>query len=233
MLLSGTVFRAIAQGSPQGINYQAVARDNTGNILANKNINVRFEITGSLTFTEQHSTTTNKFWLFNLVIGKGTQTSTSSFSAINWGSAPHFLEVFVDYNGSGFLSLGKTQLMSVPYALYAGNALPGATGPTGIAGTNGTNGATGPTGATGLTGIAGTNGATGATGATGLTGIAGTNGATGATGPTGATGLTGIAGTNGTNGATGSTGAMGPIGATGPTGIAGTNGTNGATGATG
>src|SRR5205814_2299293 len=51
--------------------------------------------------------------------------------------------------GAGFLSMGTSQLLSVPYALNAGNAI------------NGTNGATGPTGITGVTGATGVTGSTG------------------------------------------------------------------------
>ena len=132
--------------------------------------------------------------------------------------------------GTTYATMGNTQLLTVPFAMYAANA--------------GTSGATGATGPTGPTGLAGTNGATGPTGSgvgpTGPTGPTGLVGPTGSgVGPTGPTGPTGLNGTNGTNGATGAAGtngtngSTGPVGPTGSTGAAGTNGTNGATGATG
>lgn len=116
--------------APEGVNYQAIARDNSGNALVNQMISVRFGIlqgsaTGSLLYEERYDMiTTNDFGLFNLVIGEGAQTnngSVSNFSQINWGAGPIFLRVEVD-PGSGFENLGTSELVSVPYALYAKNS---------------------------------------------------------------------------------------------------------------
>ncbi|MBI5219897.1 MAG: hypothetical protein HY958_13300 [Bacteroidia bacterium] len=112
--------------TPQGINYQAVARDSSGNELLNHPLNIRFSIiadsiSGTISWQETHSTTTNGFGLYNLIIGQGTSTgagSASSFSAIEWGKHTHFLKVEID-GGSGYLNMGTTQMMSVPYALFA------------------------------------------------------------------------------------------------------------------
>ncbi|MEO6883546.1 MAG: hypothetical protein ABI199_05935 [Bacteroidia bacterium] len=183
---------------PQGITYQAIARNSVGVELASTAIQVKFTIhtgtaAGPIEWEDTQSTTTNQFGLFTLVIGSGTSTtvgSATTFSAINWGSGNHFLEVSVNI-GSGYVSMGTTQFMSVPYALYAANAPQGPTGPTGP---------TGATGVTGSTGTAGTNGVTGATGPTGATGTAGTNGVTGATGSTGAIGTNGVTGPTGATG---------------------------------
>src|ERR1700685_3669378 len=93
IIFSCLTCRIYAQGAPQGINYQAVVRDNNGNIIANKAIRVQFSITSTLgdTYTEQFSSvSTNKFGLFNLVIGQGS-VLTGSFSAIQWGNASHSL----------------------------------------------------------------------------------------------------------------------------------------------
>jgi PKD repeat protein len=95
--------------------------------------------------------------------------------------------------------MGTTELMSVPYALQAGNPGPA--------------GAVGATGATGPQGAAGNDGAAGATGPQGAAGNDGAVGATGAIGPQGPTGNTGN---------TGATGSQGPIGLTGNTGATGT-----------
>jgi len=54
-----------------------------------------------------------------LVIGNGT-VQQGVFSTIQWGSAPHFLKVELDVTGgTNFVDMGTTQLLSVPYALYA------------------------------------------------------------------------------------------------------------------
>jgi Collagen triple helix repeat (20 copies) len=227
--------------SPQAINYQGIARDGSGLVLQSQLLGIRLSIhqgspTGTIVYQETHSPTTNQFGLYTSQIGQGSPVS-GTFATINWAAGPYFLEVEMDITGgNAYAPAGTTQLISVPYALYAetaGNNLPGPTGANGATGPSGLDGATGANGtngATGTTGAAGTNGATGATGLTGATGANGTNGTNGATGPTGANGATGA---NGTNGANGATGATGLTGATGANGATGSNGPTGATGVTG
>ncbi len=195
---------AFAQAPPQGINYQAVARDASGTELQNTPLTVRIGIYTDaaatvMAYEETHAVTTNAFGLFSAVIGQGTQTSASAFNTILWASSAHYLKVEIN-GGSGFTDMGTTQLMSVPYALYAGSSAGGPTGP------QGATGAQGPTGATGATGLQGVAGAVGANGVQGATGINGTTGATGATGITGASGVTGATGATGTNGTNGTNG---------------------------
>ena len=172
---------AVAQ-APQMFNYQAVARDASGNPLpGSTNVNLRFTIhygsaNGTIVYQETQATITNQFGLLTAQVGNGLVVQ-GSFTGINWGSNTEYLEVEISISGGGYNNMGAAQLISVPYALYAANSGGGATGATGV---------------TGATGIAGMNG--GATGATG------TNGATGITGITGATGMAGATGTTGTTG---------------------------------
>lgn len=235
---------------PAGINYQAIARNAQGAALQYQHIAVRFSIhdgsaSAVITYQETDTATTNQFGLFTLQIGKGTA-SVGSFAAIAWATGNKFMEVEIDpAGGNNYSYLGTTQLLSVPYALYAqtaGNAAFGATGNTGSTGPAGPAGNTGAAGATGAAGHDGTTGPTGLPGATGAQGLTGAGGATGRTGLTGATGangsagVTGATGANGLTGNTGATGIMGPAGATGnngPAGITGYTGINGVTGATG
>lgn len=110
--------------SPQAISYQAVARNANGLILPVTNINVRFSIlegslTGNAIYQETQAATTNIFGLFVLSIGKGTVIS-GSFETIDWAASEKFLKVEVAPNGDNNYSVqGTTQLLSVPYALYA------------------------------------------------------------------------------------------------------------------
>ncbi len=240
-------FIALTQ-APQGIPYQAIARNGAGNALVSQNISVKFSIlngspSGSAVYVETHTTTTSALGLFTLTIGNGTP-QIGTFLGINWAIGTKFLQVELDpAGGTSYINLGTTQMMSVPYALYAATSgTPGVTGATGPQGIQGITGATGPiglTGANGATGVTGLQGIQGVAGPTGATGANGTNGATGPTGlqgiqgVAGPTGATGANGTNGTNGATGPTGLQGIQGVTGPTGATGANGTNGATGPTG
>ncbi|MEO0469868.1 MAG: tail fiber domain-containing protein [Bacteroidota bacterium] len=109
---------------PQGVNYQAVARDGNA-LMTNQNIDVRFairenSISGPLIFEETHSTQTNQYGLFALVLGQG-NVSTGDFSMIEWNGTDHFLEVFID-TGNGFTSMGANRFESVPYSLFADKA---------------------------------------------------------------------------------------------------------------
>lgn len=220
---------------PQAFNYQAVARDASGNILASQTLGLKLIIhqgssTGTIVYSETFSPATNQFGLFTVGVGTGTVV-TGTFSAIAWSSGSYWLQVQMDpAGGTSYTDMGTSQLLSVPFAMYAENSgSVGVTGPTGPAGNDGATGPTGTAGLPGATGATGSNGATGAQGSTGATGIAGSNGATGAQGPTGPTGLKGATGSTGATGATG----IGTTGATGPTGTAGSNGATGVTGPTG
>jgi hypothetical protein len=110
---------------PQGINYQAVARNIQGQIIPAQNVNVRFSIldaspSGNILYQETHSSTTNNFGLFTLVIGKGSAV-TGTFSGINWASGTDkFIKVEIAPQGGNNYELqNTTQLLSVPYALYS------------------------------------------------------------------------------------------------------------------
>jgi len=145
---------------PQAFNYQAIARDASGNLLANQTIGIEIIIhpTDSTTtpvYSETFSTTTNLLGLFTLAIGKGTSTS-GTFSSIAWSTGNFWLQIKINL-GSGYINMGASQLLSVPYAMYAANAgVPGITGATGVTGPTGNNGDVGATGATGNDGVAGT-----------------------------------------------------------------------------
>jgi hypothetical protein len=222
LTLLSLLFCAItfAQSVPQGINYQAVARDASGAVLMNQNLTIQFSIisditTSAVSWQETHLVTTNDYGLYTAIIGQGTTTfvgSSLTFDVIDWGASNHLLKVEVDYGG-GLLDMGITAFMSVPYAINSAN--PGPAGANGLDGVNGTDGSIGATGAQGLTGAAGVAGSIGATGAQGLTGATGTAGVAGSIGATGAQGLTGAAGTDGVAGSIGATGAQGLTGADG------------------
>src|SRR5215210_3998146 len=72
---------------PQGMNFQAVARDAGGLILAAQNICVQSTITdgngGPTLYQETFNITTNQFGLFTLNIGSGTPV-TGTYASINW-----------------------------------------------------------------------------------------------------------------------------------------------------
>ena len=164
---------------PNKFNYQGVVRNASGVPVSNQAIQLRLSIldvsaTGTVIYQERHITTTNQFGLYTVAIGTGTVLS-GSFSAINWGTNDKYIKTELSTNsGVTFSLLGTTQLLSVPYALYAASGNPGPQGPQGpqgVAGPAGANGATGPQGPIGLTGATGAQGPQGATGAQGANGL--------------------------------------------------------------
>ncbi len=116
---------------PEGIKYQAVARDGDGNILGNTTLHVRLGILrgnnpGELLWQEEHEVTTSSVGLFSLVLGDTAATRTGgsldSFRDIDWSTGDLFMETAIDLTGSGdYLVLGVSPVLAVPYAYYAGS----------------------------------------------------------------------------------------------------------------
>ena len=112
------------------MNYQAVIRDGSGNVLASQTVGLRIKIlqgssSGSSVYEETFAPTTNAYGSIAIQIGTGTVVS-GTFNTIDWGGNIHFVETAVDIdgtaNGTSYVVISTTQLMSVPYALYAKNA---------------------------------------------------------------------------------------------------------------
>jgi len=240
---------AMAQ-APQKFNYQAVARNSGGTVVANQAVGVKISLrqstaNGTVVYSETHAVTTSNIGLMNFAIGAGTVV-TGNFSTIDWGAGPYFVEIGMDVSGgTTYTTMGTQQLLSVPYALYAasGNQGPagpqGATGAAGPQGIQGDPGVAGPAGATGPMGMPGTPGMPGPAGPTGPQGIQGDPGIAGPAGPMGPQGIqgdpgvAGPAGPTGPQGIQGDPGVAGPAGATGPMGPMGPMGPQGSPGATG
>ena len=111
--------------APQGFNYQATVRNSSGDLIVNTNVYFKFNvIQGSETavpiFTETHYVPTDDLGQVNLVIGQGTA-NTGIFSELDWSLGSYYLGIELD-TGNGYLAMGTTQLLSVPYALYAENS---------------------------------------------------------------------------------------------------------------
>lgn len=119
-------FAAWSQTGFNGIRYQAVLRDASGTVLSAQQVDLRFTIyqKGNLSsgYIETHSVSTNVMGLINLTIGDGSVVQ-NSFIGLDWSanaSDPYFLKVeFSDNGGTTFLTFGESQMLSVPYAMYA------------------------------------------------------------------------------------------------------------------
>jgi hypothetical protein len=125
LVLSTLVVRVGFCQSPPGIPYQAIARTTTGEPYASGSLQARFSLheqtaTGTVSYAETHSLQTDAFGLFSTTFGAGAPI-TGTFAAINWGLTTKYLQVEIDL-GNGWIDMGTQQLMSVPYAMYAGEA---------------------------------------------------------------------------------------------------------------
>jgi hypothetical protein len=111
--------------APQGFNYQATVRNSSGTLITNQNVFFKFNImlnsqTSLPLYSETHQAPTDDLGQVSLVVGTGTPT-TGTFSNINWANGTYFLGIELN-TGSGYIAMGTTQLLSVPYALYANSA---------------------------------------------------------------------------------------------------------------
>lgn len=110
--------------SPLLMSYQSVIRNSSGDLINNGNVGFRISIlqgsiSGSVVYTETHSVTTNSNGLATLNIGGGTP-FLGSILGINWENGPYFIKTDTDpTGGTNYTLSGTSQLLSVPYALYA------------------------------------------------------------------------------------------------------------------
>jgi len=111
--------------APQGFNYQATVRNASGDLVVNQNVSFSFNvIQGSQAadpaYSEDHTLLTDDLGQVSLVIGQGTPT-TAVFSEIDWSIGNYYLAIELD-TGNGYVAMGTTQLLSVPYAMYSNNS---------------------------------------------------------------------------------------------------------------
>lgn len=115
--------------SPLKLSYQAVIRDAGGKLVINQAVGIRISLLqGSATGTEVYNEIynpnrqTNANGLVTIEIGNGVAL-TGTFSTINWANGPYFIKTETDPSGgANYTIIGTSQLLSVPYALYAKTA---------------------------------------------------------------------------------------------------------------
>ena len=116
--------------SPNKMSYQAVIRNASNNLVTSTAVAMQISILqgstgGSAVYVETQTPTTNFNGLVNIEIGGGTVVS-GNFSTINWANGPYFVKTETDPDGAtggiAYTITGTSQLLSVPYALYAANA---------------------------------------------------------------------------------------------------------------
>ncbi|HRN38352.1 MAG TPA: tail fiber domain-containing protein [Flavobacteriales bacterium] len=113
--------------APQKFNYQGIARNTSGQPLANQALGLRISILDGTTaqYVETHNATTNNFGLYDVQIGGGTVVS-GTMGAVTWASGTKNIKVAIDPDGgTSYVDMGTTQLLSVPYALHAATSAGG------------------------------------------------------------------------------------------------------------
>jgi len=113
--------------SPEKMSYQAVVRDASDDLVISSTVGMKVSILqgsagGTAVYVETHTPATNADGLVTIEIGAGTVVS-GDFSAIDWSAGPYFLKTETDpAGGTNYTITGTSQLLSVPYALYAKTA---------------------------------------------------------------------------------------------------------------
>jgi hypothetical protein len=112
---------------PEKMNYQAIVKDISGNLVSNQTIGMQISIlqntaTGTAVYIEVQTPTTNANGLFTLEIGTGAVVS-GDFTTIDWSNANYFIKTEIDPTGGvSYTNTGTNQLLSVPYALHSKTA---------------------------------------------------------------------------------------------------------------
>jgi hypothetical protein len=108
---------------PLKMSYQAVIRDADSKLVKDQEVGMKISIlqgspSGTLVYTENHAIASNGNGLVSIEIGGG-----NGFDTISWHKGPFFLKTETDpAGGTNFSIVGITQLLSVPYSLYAKTA---------------------------------------------------------------------------------------------------------------
>ncbi|MEM6397079.1 MAG: tail fiber domain-containing protein [Bacteroidota bacterium] len=238
--------------APSGFKFQAVARDAANEAYSNDNIAVRVSLvrgsaSGVVAYSERHEVTTTDLGVFDLFIGNGVNLS-GDFTAIDWGADSYWIKIDLDPSGgTSYINMGASQLLSVPYALYATESGSGGGGDptdelqnliydpnTGVLTITDGNSVTLNTGGGGMpqtlnydpnTGTLTISNGNTVNIPSGPQGPQGEQGPAGQQGPQGAPGVPGPAGPQGDQGPQGVAGPQGPAGAAGPQGPQGDPGT--------
>ncbi|MGQ9619466.1 MAG: tail fiber domain-containing protein [Bacteroidales bacterium] len=127
--------------TPPGFNYQAVARNSSGDPIVNTTLSVKLSVltdttgfrssgSGTYIWEETHTgITTNAFGMFTVVLGTGikTQGSANTFSEINWTSGTYFVGTKISQDGgSTWKIMGAAKIWSVPYSIVTESIAKGA-----------------------------------------------------------------------------------------------------------
>jgi len=109
--------------APSKMSYQAIVRNSSNQLVTNHAVGMRISIlqgsaSGTSVYSETQTSTTNANGLVSIEIG-----GEIGFDAIDWANGPYFIKTETDPTGStSYTITGTSQILNVPYALYAKNA---------------------------------------------------------------------------------------------------------------
>ncbi|MCK5338992.1 MAG: DUF1566 domain-containing protein [Bacteroidales bacterium] len=121
LLISSPIF---AQAFEK-ISYQAVIRDANDNLVTNQIVGMQVSILvgAGTAYIETHTPTTNANGLISIEIGGGTLVS-GMWSMIYWAYGECYIKTDVDpTGGTNYTITATSQLLGVPYAIYAETAI--------------------------------------------------------------------------------------------------------------
>lgn len=127
IVVTQSFLSTVSAQAPNNLSFQSVIRNASGILVTNHSVGVKISVlqwtaSGTVVFAETHSAMSNENGLVTLAIGSGSAV-VGSFAAIDWTNGPYFLKTEVDPNGGTSYTISSTsQLLSVPYSLYAAKA---------------------------------------------------------------------------------------------------------------
>ena len=141
LVIFNNIFQEVqgqTQVVPNGILFQAVARDFNGNAAISRTVYANVTIlkgsaTGVSVYAESFQVTSTAEGIFTIVIGNGKRISgAANLNAVDWASALHFLNLKIAIAptlpspiwtpDNEFIDLGTSQFWSVPYTFSSQNA---------------------------------------------------------------------------------------------------------------
>lgn len=126
-LLAACFTQAQESQMPKAFSYQAVVRNSQGKVIAKQPVGIKVEILqgsteGTVVYAETQTPESSQTGTVNLLIGTGSVTE-GTFADIDWGASTYFLRISMDMlGGSNYEVVSTTQMLPVPYALYAEKA---------------------------------------------------------------------------------------------------------------